>query len=103
LEIENLKDSLQKLVSENHKRDLKNLIQEESNAVIPPSWLGCLKHPISLGSIDLKNLSYHDGRLVVLSEPGVYDLLNGTKKDKNKKILRIGSFTPLNTKTDRYF
>jgi hypothetical protein len=41
-----------------------------------------------LGSVDHKNLSYHDGRLVVLSEPGVYDLFNGTRKHKNKQILK---------------
>jgi hypothetical protein len=40
-----------------------------------------------LGSFDLKTLSYHDRRVVVLSEPGVMNLLNGSKKHKNKKII----------------
>ena len=88
MELENIKDSLQKMVSEDHKTTLKNLLEEQNNTVIPPSWLGCLKPPTSLGGVDLETLSYHDGRLVVLSEPGIMDLLNGSRKDKNKKILR---------------
>jgi hypothetical protein len=88
MEIENHKDALQKIVNEFHKKELKNLLKEQNKGPNVPNELGCLKHPTSLGSIDLKNLSYHDGRLVVLSEPGVYDLLNGSRKDKNKKFLK---------------
>jgi prophage antirepressor-like protein len=88
MEIENHKDALQKMVNEFHKKELKNLLKEQNEGPNVPKELGCFKHPNSLGSIDLKNLSYHDGRLVVLSEPGVYDLLNGSRKDKNKKFLK---------------
>jgi prophage antirepressor-like protein len=88
MEFENPKDALQKLVKPDHKKELKNLLKEESNGVIPPSWVGCLKPPTSLGSIDHENISHNDGRLVVLSEPGVEDLLNGSKNHKNKEILK---------------
>ena len=87
MELENIKVALQNLVKTNHKTDLKSLLEKENKGIILPSWLGHLKHPTLLGSIDLKNLSYHDGKLVVLSEPGVEDLLNGTRKHKNKEIL----------------
>jgi hypothetical protein len=71
-----------------HKIDLKNLLEDLNNAPKQPSWLGGLNPPDSLGSTNLSTLSYHEGRLVVLSEPGVYDLLNGSKKHKNKKVLK---------------
>jgi len=41
--------------------------------------------PIFLGEFGLKTLSYHDGRVVVLSEPGLHQLVNGSRKDKNRK------------------
>jgi hypothetical protein len=50
--------------------------------------VGGFNPPDLLGSVDLSTLSHNDGRLVVLSEPGVYDLFNGSKKHKNKKVLR---------------
>jgi hypothetical protein len=64
------------------------LIEEQNNDFQTPNELGGLNPPNSLGPVNLQNISYHDGRLVVLSEPGVHDLLNGSKKDKNKKVLR---------------
>ena len=88
MEFENPKDALQKLVKPDHKKELKNLLKEEINGVIPPSWLVGYKPPTSLGSIDHENVSYHDGRLVVLSEPGVEDLFSGSKNHKNKEILK---------------
>jgi hypothetical protein len=39
-----------------------------------------------LGSVDLKNLSHNDGRLVVLSEAGVADLLKVQSSIKIKKL-----------------
>jgi hypothetical protein len=81
------KQALRDRVNINHKTSLKNLLEKESNGILVPYELEMLKTPNLLGSFDLKNLSYHDGRVVVLSEPGVMNLLNGSKKDKNKKII----------------
>ena len=86
LEIKDVKDTLFSLVSNDHKTELKNLLIYLNNDPIVPSWLVGFKTPNLLGSVDLKTLSYHDGRLVVLSEPGVQDLLNGTRKDKIRKF-----------------
>ena len=88
MEIKDIKDSLFSLVSTDHKMELKNLLKELNNGPIVPSWVVGFKTPTLLGSADLKKLSHNDGRLVVLSEPGVQDLLNGSRKYKNKKILR---------------
>ena len=88
LDIKDIKDTLQKVVKEFHKKELKILLQENNNGLPLPNELGVFKFPTMLGSVDLQNLSYHDGRLVVLSEPGVYDLLDGSRKDKNKKVLK---------------
>ena len=88
MEIENPKKAIFDNVEDDHKMELKNLLTELNNGPIVPSWLVGFKSPTLLGSVDLKKLSYHDGRLVVLSEPGVQDLLNGSRKYKNKKILR---------------
>ena len=87
MDIKDFKDTLQSLVKTNHKTDLKSLLEKENKGLILPSWVGVLKTPTVLGSVDLENLSHNDGRLVVLSEPGVEDLLNGTRKHKNKEIL----------------
>ena len=88
LELENHKKAIFDNVKNNHKKELKILLEEQNNGIDVPNELVTFKYSNSLGSIDLQNLSYHDGRLVVLSEPGVYDLLNGSRKDKNKKYLR---------------
>ena len=88
MEIKDIKDTIQELVKKDHKKELKMLLQEQNNGHKIPNKVGGLKPPTSLGSIDLQNLSHNDGRLVVLSEPGVYDLLNGSRKDKNKKLLK---------------
>jgi prophage antirepressor-like protein len=88
MDITDSKQILRDLVPSTHKIDLKNLLEDLNNAPKPPSWLGVRNTPDLLGSTDLSTLSYHEGRLVVLSEPGVYDLLNGSKKHKNKKVLR---------------
>ena len=87
MDIKDFKQIMRDSVKNDHKTNLKSLLEKENKSLILPSWLGVLKTPILLGSIDLKNLSYHDGKLVVLSEPGVEDLLNGTRKHKNKEIL----------------
>ena len=84
----NFKDTIQKGVKDIHKKELKNLLKEENYGDLVPVGVGCVKSPILLGSVDLKNLSHNDGRLVVLSEPGVMDLLNGSKLHKNKKVLK---------------
>ena len=88
MELENHKKAIFDNVKNNHKTELKILFEEPNNGLIEPNGLVTFKYPNSLGSVDLQNLSYHDGRLVVLSEPGVYDLLNGSRKDKNKKVLK---------------
>ncbi|AHL67617.1 BRO-like protein [Chloriridovirus anopheles1] len=88
LQLENPKDAIQKLVSNKHKKELKSLLEEQNKGVIVPFEVGCLKHTTPLGSFNLSTLKHNNGRAVVLSEPGVEQLLNGTKKDKNKKILR---------------
>jgi hypothetical protein len=77
MELENVKDSLQKMVSEDHKKEFKNLLNEESNALVPPSWVGCFKEPTFLGEFDLKTLSHSEG--------GLRQLVNGSMKNKNKK------------------
>jgi hypothetical protein len=83
--MEDSKQTLRDMVKPDHK---KNLLKEEINGVIPPSWVDVLKTPNSLGSIDHENISHNDGRLVVLSEPGVEDLFSGSKNHKNKEILK---------------
>jgi hypothetical protein len=85
MELENIKDTLQKLVSNDHKKELKILLEEQSNALVPPSWVVTFKEPTFLGEFDLKTISHNDGRAVVLSEPGLHQLVNGSRKDKNKK------------------
>jgi len=85
MEVENHKDTLQKLVPENHKSTIKDLIEREVNGIKRLEELGCFKHPNLFGPFDLETLSYHDGRAVVLSEPGLLALVNGSRKNKNKK------------------
>jgi len=68
LGITDFKKVIQNHVNPNHKKDLKDLIEEENYGQLIPVGLGVVKTPTLLGSVDLKNLSYHDGRLVVLSE-----------------------------------
>ena len=84
----NFKDTLQKGVNPNHKKDLKVLLEEETYGLLVPIGVGVVKTPTLLGSVDLKNLAHNDGRLVVLSEAGVANLLNGSKLHKNKKIIK---------------
>lgn len=35
MDIKDIKDSLQNLVSEDHKKELKNLLKEQNNAIVP--------------------------------------------------------------------
>jgi prophage antirepressor-like protein len=88
LDIKNLKDALQKLVDNTHKMELKTLIQETQRGLVYPSEVGCLNEPNMLGSFDLEKLSHNDGRAVVLSEPGLHQLLDGTKLHKHRKAIR---------------
>ena len=88
LGITDFKKVIQNHVNPNHKKDLKDLVEEETYGQIVPVGVGVVKTPTLLGSVDLKNLSHNDGRLVVLSEAGVMDLLNGSKLHKNKKIIK---------------
>ncbi|AHL67628.1 BRO-like protein [Chloriridovirus anopheles1] len=88
LELENHKKAIFDNVTTDNKKELKSLLEEQNKGTIVPFEVGGLKPPTSLGSFNLSTLKHNDGRAVVLSEPGVEQLLNGTKKDKNKKILR---------------
>jgi prophage antirepressor-like protein len=88
MDIKDSKDVLFSTVKETHKTNLKKLLEDLNNAPKQPSWLVGFNPPDLLGSTNLSTLSYHEGRLVVLSEPGVYDLLKGSKKHKNKKVLK---------------
>jgi prophage antirepressor-like protein len=47
MDIRDYKQALRDLVSEDHKSSLKNILEEENNALVPPSWLGVLKTPPS--------------------------------------------------------
>lgn len=87
MDIENHKDVISKIISDNDKIELKNLIKKENKGTIPSKRSVCLYRTNSIG-IDLKNLSDDDCRLVVLSEQGVYDLIDVSNNDKNKKILK---------------
>ena len=87
LDIKIPKDALQKQVDNTHKMELKTLIQDTQKGLVYPSELECLNELGSLGSFDLDNLGYHDGRAVVLSEPGLHQLLNGTRLHKHRKSI----------------
>jgi prophage antirepressor-like protein len=80
MDITDSKQILRDMVQPTHKIDLKKLFEDLNNASKQPSWVGVCNTPDLLGSTNLSTLSHNDGRLVVLSEPGVYDLLNGSKK-----------------------
>ena len=88
LGLTDFKKVIQNHVNPNHKKDLKDLVEEEIYGQIVPVGVGVVKTPTLLDSVDLKNLSHNDGRLVVLSEAGVVDLLNGSKLHKNKKVIK---------------
>ena len=47
MDIKDVKDILQNLVSNDHKKELKILLEEQSNALVPPSWLDGYKPPSS--------------------------------------------------------
>ena len=88
LGFENHKKALLDNVRSDHKKELKTLIEEEIKGGFVPSEVGVLNTPTFLGPFDHENLSHNDGRLVVLSEPGLMSLLNGSRLHKNKeKIL----------------
>jgi prophage antirepressor-like protein len=88
MELKNHNDALLKLVDINHKKELKNLLKEENQGQIVPFGVACQKPVTSLGDFDLKTLSHNDGRVVVLSEPGLYSLLEGSRLHKNKKKIK---------------
>ena len=85
MEVTDYKQAIRDTVLDDHKTTLKDLIEEEINGINRLHELGVFKTPNLLGLFDLENLSYHDGRAVVLSEPGLLALVNGSRKDKNKK------------------
>jgi hypothetical protein len=45
MDIKDVKDILQNLVSNDHKKELKILLEKQSNALVPPSWLDGYKPP----------------------------------------------------------
>jgi len=69
LEYSNVKDALQKNVKPKHKKDLQTIIEE----------LGCVPHPNSITEIPNLKPSYHDGKAVYVSEPGLYALIMKSK------------------------
>jgi hypothetical protein len=72
LEYKDIKVALQDHVKEKHKKDLRTL-SNELGGVLPPN---------SLGSNNLKNLTYHSGKAVYISEGGVLDLVSASKLPK---------------------
>jgi len=85
MEVTDYKQSIQDTVQEHQKSTLKDLIKKEVNGALRLHELGVLNTPNLFGPFDLETLSYHDGRAVVLSEPGLLALVNGSRKNKNKK------------------
>jgi hypothetical protein len=83
MDIVDFNKTIKDTVNKNHKTFLKNLLEKEKT----PYEICALKLLPLLGSFDLKTLSHNDERVVVLSEPGVINLLNGSKNHKNKKII----------------
>ena len=69
LEYSNDKKALHENVKEKHKKDLKTL----NNELVPNLGTN------SLGSNNLKNLTYHSGKAVYISEPGLYSLIMKSK------------------------
>lgn len=69
--------NIQKALYENVKSKCKKTLHDLS---VQP-WGRCTY----LGSLDHKNLSYNEGKAVYISEPGLYSLLNGSTKFKNKQ------------------
>jgi prophage antirepressor-like protein len=88
MDLKDPKDTLSNLVVKDHKKELKHLLKEENNGQIVPFEVGGQKPATSLGDFDLKTLSHNDGRVVVLSEPGLYSLLEGSRLHKNKKKIK---------------
>jgi prophage antirepressor-like protein len=69
LEYSNMKDALQKHVKSNNKKSLSFFSNELDSAI----------HPNSLGQNNLKNLDYHTGKAVYISEGGLYQLIMHSK------------------------
>ena len=55
MDIKDFKQIMRDSVKNDHKTNLKDLLEKENKGLILPSW------GLKTGSIDLENLSYHDG------------------------------------------
>jgi prophage antirepressor-like protein len=69
LEYKDIKTALREHVKEKHKKDLRTLSNE----------VGDETSPTSLGSNNLKNLTYNQGKAVYISEAGLYSLIMRSK------------------------
>jgi prophage antirepressor-like protein len=69
LEYSNVKKALQEHVKPKHKKDLQTLIRE----------LGPVSGPNSITEIPNLKPSYHDGKAVYISEPGLYSLIMSSR------------------------
>ena len=83
LEYKDIKCALQE-VKEKHKKDLKTL-KNELGGVLPPN---------SFGLNNLKHLTYHSGKAVYISEPGLYSLILACK---------LPNATPFKAFVDQFF
>jgi len=74
-----LKDALQRHVDEDDKKSLKELNIELGAAAPPNSMLGKYH----------ENLSYHDGRVVYVSEAGLYNLIMSSQAPFAKEFRKL--------------
>ena len=80
-----LKKTILTQVKDDHKKDLKTILLEVkkfNQGPNEPYGVGAIFHNISLGDFDLENLTYNDGKVMFLSDHGVYDLLKGSENHK---------------------
>ena len=78
LEYKDIKVALQDHVKDKHKKALR-LLSNEVGGILPPT---------SLGLNNLKNLTYHSGKAVYISEAGVLDLVSASRL-RNAQQLKL--------------
>jgi len=75
-----IKQAIVDRVKTNHKKDLKTLTNEFEKLDSPVLFN-------SLGCLNPKKLTYHEGKAVYINEPGLYSLLSACKLP-NSKLLK---------------